>query len=193
MSESKLIKDFKAKDVQRLRNLVSNNYTDKTTTQVGYTKEIIDRKEGDVWEENNKTWTIKNSIKMTVTKLDLVKKTSQMPLICPKCKQSMSKGKWDKQMYSVHGVCLDCVLVHETNLKRLGTFDEYQNNILKQGVVYHIKEVEDALLELALDTSNDSFVTEAGDIESWKGKGIDKQAIAQEMQNYIQKLKANLI
>jgi len=176
-----------------MRNIITKNSNDSTKTQVGYKKINQEHVEGSIWKENNKTWTIKNGIKMTVTKLDLVKKTLQMPLICPKCKQSMSKGKWDKQMYSVHGVCLDCVLVHETNLKRLGTFDEYQNNILKQGVVYHIKEVEDALLELALDTSNDSFVTEAGDIESWKGKGIDKQVIAQEMQNYIQKLKANLI
>ena len=79
-NESLLKKEFKERDVQRLRNLVSKNYTDKTVTQVGYTKAQTDYKEGDVWEENGKTWTIKNGIKMTITKLDLVKSILQMPL-----------------------------------------------------------------------------------------------------------------
>ena len=42
------------------------------STQIGYTKEYVEHKEGDVWEENGKQWTIKNGIKQTVTKLDAV-------------------------------------------------------------------------------------------------------------------------
>jgi hypothetical protein len=193
MSESVLKKEFKERDVQRLRNLVSKNFADKTVTQVGYTKEQIDHKEGDVWEENSKTWTIKNSIKMTITKLDLVKSALQMPLICPKCKRAMSKGRLDKHMYSIHKMCSDCVLKHETELKRTGKYEEYQQNIIIQGVNYHIKEMEDALLELALNNDDESFVTEAGDVESWKGKGIDKQEIMQGIQEYIQKLKDSIV
>ena len=101
-NESLLKKEFKERDVQRLRNLVSKNYTDKTVTQVGYTKAQTDYKEGDVWEENGKTWTIKNGIKMTITKLDLVKSTLQMPLTCPECKRAMNKGRSDKHMYGIH-------------------------------------------------------------------------------------------
>ena len=48
------------------------------------------------------------------------------------------------------------------------------------------------MLELALDESNEGFVTEAGDIEKWSGKGIDKQKIAQDLQEYIQKLKDHI-
>ncbi len=50
-NESLLKKEFKGKDVQRMRNIITKNYTDKTTTQIGYTKEQVDHKEGDVWEE----------------------------------------------------------------------------------------------------------------------------------------------
>jgi hypothetical protein len=49
--------------------------------------------------------------------------------------------------------------------------------------------MEDVLLELMLQSNDESFVTEAGDIEIWKGKGIDKQQISQDIQEYIQKLK----
>jgi hypothetical protein len=129
---------------------------------------------------------------MTITKLDLVKKTLQIPLICPKCKRAMNKGNLDKQMYAVHHTCSDCVIEHETKLKRDGKFDEYQQNILKQGVQYHIKEIEDALLDLAMNTSEESFVTEAGDIETWKGNGLDKEEITKWMQEYLNNLKATV-
>jgi hypothetical protein len=38
MSESVLKKEFKEKDVQRLRNLVQGKYGEKTSTSIGYTK-----------------------------------------------------------------------------------------------------------------------------------------------------------
>jgi transcription elongation factor Elf1 len=184
-----LKREFRERDVQRMRNIITKDYGAKTGTQIGYTKEYVERKEGDVWEENSKTWTIKNGIKMTVTKLDLVKKSLQMPLTCPNCNQPMNKGRLDKTMYSIHKQCSDCVIKYETELKRQGKFEEYQQNINKQSIVYHIKEMENVLLELALNQSEESFVTEAGDIESWKGKGIDQQKLIQDIQEYIQKLK----
>ena len=188
-NESLLKKEFKERDVQRLRNLVSKNYTDKTVTQVGYTKAQTDYKEGDVWEENGKTWTIKNGIKMTITKLDLVKSILQMPLTCPECKRAMNKGRLDKHMYSIHKKCSDCVIAHETELKRIGKFEEYQKSILSRGVEVHIKEMEDILLELSLGINEGSFVTESGDVEEWKGKGVDEQEIIKDIQEYIQKVK----
>ena len=70
-----------------------------------------------------------------------------------------------------------------------GKFEEYQQNINKQGIIYHIKEMENVLLELAMNQYDESFVTEAGDIETWKGKGTNIQQITQDIQEYIQKLK----
>ena len=191
-NESLLKKEFKERDVQRLRNLVSKNHSDKTVTQVGYTKEQVDHKEGDVWEENGKTWTLKNGIKMTVTKLDLVKSTLQTPLTCPECKRAMNKGRLDKHMYGIHKKCSDCVISHETELKRIGKFEEYQKSILSRGIEYHIREMEDVLLELSLGINEGSFVTENGDIEEWKGKGVDEQEMIKGIQEYIQKLKDSI-
>jgi predicted fused transcriptional regulator/phosphomethylpyrimidine kinase len=57
-----------------MRNIITKDYTAKTVTQVGYSKAQVDRKEGDVWEENGKKWTIKNVIKQTVTRFDELKK-----------------------------------------------------------------------------------------------------------------------
>ena len=72
---------------------------------------------------------------------------------------------------------------------RTGQYEEYVRNLTTRGVKTYIKELEDALLELALEDSNDEFVTEQGDVEKWTGKGIDKQKLTQEIREYIQKLK----
>ena len=61
MEESKLQREFKGRDVQRMRNIITKDYNAKTTTQVGYSKAYIDRKEGDVWEEYGKKWILKNN------------------------------------------------------------------------------------------------------------------------------------
>jgi predicted transcriptional regulator with HTH domain len=77
----------------------------------------------------------------------------------------------------------------ETELKRTGQYEEYVRNLTTRGVKTYISELEGALLELALEDSNEEFVTEQGDVEKWAGKGIDKQKLAEEIQEYIQKLK----
>ena len=46
-----------------MRNLLTKKYGDKTTIRSGYTKKQTIYKEGDVWEEKGKQWTIKNGIK----------------------------------------------------------------------------------------------------------------------------------
>ena len=82
--QSSLKKEFNKKDVQRMRNIITGNSSDRTQVLAGYQKQNVDRKEGDVWEENGKQWTIKNGIKQTVTAMDKFKKLVVMPICCPK-------------------------------------------------------------------------------------------------------------
>ena len=189
MSDNMLKREFKERDVQRMRNIITKDYTAKTVTQVGYSKAQIDHKEGDVWEENGKKWTIKNGIKQTITRFDKLKEAINLPLTCPKCGKAMKNHNLNKKMWPLHKMCFDCVIVMETELKRAGQYEEYVRNLTTRGVKTYITELESALLELALEDSNEEFVTEQGDVEKWAGKGIDKQKLAEEIQEYIQKLK----
>jgi hypothetical protein len=189
MNESKLQREFRERDVQRMRNLITKDYGAKTGVQIGYTKEYVERKEGDVWEENQKTWTIKNGIKQTISKLDSVKRILQLPLVCPKCNKHMKNFEMNKKMYSIHKMCYDCVIKFETELKRLGKYKEYERNMIQKGVNVYIKELEDFMLELAITDSDESFVTEAGDIEKWSGGNFDKQTLIKEIAEYIKSIK----
>ena len=187
--ESRLQKDFKSRDVQRMRNLITKKFDDKTVTQAGYTKQSVEHKEGDIWEETGKTWTIKNGLKQTMTRLDSIKKSILLPIVCPNCSKAMKNDTLNKKMWPIHKMCFDCVISIESELKRTGKFEEYQHNMVMKGVKTYIKEMEGLLLDIMLESSKESFVTEAGDVEEWRGGVIDKTKIVKDLQEYIIKLK----
>ena len=187
MEQNVLKKEFREKDVARIRNIVNKKYGDKTTTQVGYIKSSADYKEGDVWEENGKQWTIKNGIKMTISKLDLVKKSLQIPLVCPNCGKAMKKKNLDTKMYSIHKQCFDCVIKMETKLRLEGKYEEYAKNIMQRNASGFIKDLEQILEDMINDTTAQHIVNENGETEVWGGG--DSTGMVQEFKEYIAKIK----
>jgi len=172
MSENVLKKDFSKKDVQRLRNLVQGKYGDKTSTGVGYEKKYEIHNEGDIWEEDGRQWTIKNGIKQNITKLDKAKEGIHLPLFCPCCSNLM-KNKFDKQFYIQYKRCFNCQSAFEQEIKVLGLWDEYEKNIINSDVDNLIKNYE-IWMDEVINDSNESFITEAGDIERWVGSAKNK-------------------
>ena len=170
-----LKKEFKRKDVDRARNLLMGKSGASSETQVGYKKKRIEYKEGDVWVENKKAWTIKNGIKQTISKLDAIKKEVFMPLCCPKCGKVMKK-RLDKPNYKIHKMCLDCVIDFEGKLRNEGKYDDYVKNMKLRNQLTQIDEIENMFLDL-VNQSNEGFVSEYGDVERWKG-GIDKEKMS---------------
>ena len=167
-----LKKEFKRKDVQRARNLIMGNTGDSIGTQIGYKKEIKEYKEGDIWTEGRKTWTIKKGIKQTVSKLDKIKKEVFMPLSCPCCGKIMKK-RLDKPNYKIHKKCFDCVVEFEHKLKIKGEYENYKKRLVSKNSLDIIDEMESYLLD-AVNSSNSSFVSEDGVIERWVG-GVNKE------------------
>ena len=173
-----LKKEFKRKDVDRARNLLMGKSGASSETQVGYKKKRIEYKEGDVWVENKKTWTIKDGIKQTISKLDAIKKEVFIPLCCPNCGKVMKK-RLDKPNYKVHKMCFDCVIDYEAKLKIKGGYDDYIKKLKLKNRLTEIDEMENYFLDLA-NQSNEGYVSENGEIERWKG-GINKEKISQEI------------
>ena len=173
-----LKKEFKRKDVDRARNLLTGKSGASSETQVGYKKKRVDYKEGDVWVENKKTWTIKDGIKQTISKMDAIKKEVFMPLCCPKCSKVM-KGQLDKPNYKVHKMCFNCVIDYEGKLKLRGEYDDYIKNLQLKNSLTLIDEFEGHFLNLANQSSN-GYVSEHGEVERWKG-GVDVNKITSEI------------
>jgi hypothetical protein len=183
--ESTLKKEFKKSEVQRMRNIITGNTGDRTQVLGGWEATIEEHKEGDIWEEDGKKWTIKNGIKQSITKLDKFKHLISLPLTCPSCKKPMKANELNKKMYSVHKVCLNCVVDMESKLKLEGKYEEYEKNILNMNKNASLEEFEQAL-DSWLD-EKDTFVTEQGDIESWQGG--DKTQIYKQLKEKIQEFR----
>ena len=190
-----LKKEFKRKDVQRARNLIMGNSGASTGTQIGYNKEIKDYKEGDIWTEGRKTWTIKNGIKQTVSKLDTIKKEVFMPLSCPCCGKIMKK-RLDKPNYKIHKKCHDCVIEfeHKLRIQSEEKYQEYLKNLEYKNSIDILKETEELLLGLVNNISNKNHVSEDGVIEKWVG-GVDKKQLISKVKSEFkaerEKLKIN--
>jgi len=190
--ETLLQKEFKQSDVQRIRNLVSGKQGEATQTQVGYSRKHIDRKEGEIWEENGKSWTIKNNIKISVSKLDTAKKYARTPLLCPDCSKPM-KTEYDKKMFMVHKICFDCTIKMETQLKIEGKYQEYEDKQVKSNANFMLDEFVNGF-DSFLDSmdSNNGFITEHGDIEDWHVKALNKQKIREQVMKDVEESRTKL-
>jgi len=182
-----LKKEFKSSDVERMRNLVKGKAGNKTTQGIGYTKKHEYYKEGDVWEEDGRKWTIKNGIKQNITKMDKIKELGLTPLFCPSCNKVMDHPN-DKLMYKNHRKCFDCMVEFETNLRREGKWEEYKTQIHNEGIDKMIGDYK-KFIEETINESNNSYVTEHGDVENWVG-GFDKEKILNEMEEGIKYLES---
>lgn len=184
---SVLKKQFAEKDIQRIRNLVKGQTGERTTQGVGLMKSSVqDHKEGDVWEEDGKKWTIKNGIKENITKLDKFK-SAAIPMFCPSCKGVMDK-QLDTSYFKAYGECLNCRTKFETKLKLEGKWEDYVNDLYNKEIDIQISEYK-AFMEDALSESNNNYVTEAGEIQKWVG-GINKERAQQALEEGIKYLES---
>ena len=187
MSDSILKKEFKEKDVNRLRNLVTGKYGDNTTIGIGYTKPKEHYIEGDIWEENGRTWTIKNNIKQNITKLDKAKQGINVPLFCPNCHKSM-KPHLDKEWYIRFNRCFNCQVDFEFEIRKNNKWEEYTKEIDNSHIDGVIKDFK--IWSEELINTKENFITEDGAIEKWDGDG--KQQLLKNQQEtikYLQSLK----
>ena len=182
-NDNVLRKEFSKKDVERARNLITGNTNARTSQGVGYTKKSEHHREGDIWDEDGRKWTIKNGIKQNITKMDKFKKMGKIPLFCPEC-SSLMKKELDKKVYPAYQKCFDCVVDYEAELKKQGKYENYITDLRNN----HIQGAMDgykSFMEDRMKQTNANFVTEAGDVENWKG-GVSEEQIQQELQEGIE-------
>jgi hypothetical protein len=183
MSDSALKKEFKPSDVQRIRNLVNKDFTSKTKYQSGYTTKSSRHKEGDIWEENGKTWTIKNGLKQNITKLDKAKELAKIPFACPKCKQAM-KHRFDKKTYKIHGFCFDCTINYEAQLRKAGLYEKYEASMINGSIDAFAKDLTAWVNDYV--SYKPTYVTEHGDVEDWNSNSsIQNNKVLESLKEFL--------
>lgn len=165
--------------VQRMRNLVTGDYSNKTSIQSGYgTKSKTTYSEGDTWEERGKTWTIKNGIKQTVTKLDTARAYTKIPLHCPKCSTKMTKEQ-HKFMYIRFNHCLFCQTKDEQRMRDEGTYDAWKKDMITKNFQKALYKTKEEFKDWLQTRKSKKAITEAGLIEDWTDGKSDEELLAE--------------
>jgi len=183
------------KNSGRIKNILEGNYTGKSKIQIGYKKKKEDYVEGDVWEENGKTWTIRNGVKQTVSKLDAVREFTKMPLCCPKCGRRMKK-KLDKKFWRLKRYCFDCTIEEDTQRMIDGTFKEYEKEIITKNVCAWLIDMETSIAEYVKEANINRNITEDGQREDWaNGQSEDelKEILTKQIDEFKEKAKDYII
>jgi len=168
MKDTVLKKEFQQHDVQRMRNLMTGKQGDKTIIGIGYTKQEEFHKEGDIWEEDGRKWTLHNGIKQNLTKLDKAKQELHLPLFCPECSRLM-KPHLDKRFWIMYKRCFNCQVDFESDIKKQGLWEEYEKNIINSDIDFLIQDF--MIWSDEIINEGEIYVTENGDVEQWVGNG----------------------
>ena len=171
-------------NIRRIRNILAENNTGKTRISSGYKKEFIERKEGDIWEEKGKTWTIKNGVERTVNKLSKLREIATIPLAC-KCGHPL-KHHLDKNAWNMTGECYTCLLKKETKHRLNGTFEDYIKEKRKANTKSWMGDAEIEFKEELEALNKKQYITEFGDIEDWNGN-INKEKIKERQKQELEK------
>jgi len=174
--------------LDEIRRKVSGNLKKwesiKISTYVSSPAKPVTPKEGDVWEERGKTWTIKNGIKQTVTKLDSVR----IPMWCPECGRTM-KSRVDDRTYTTDGKCHVCVIKEETRMRIAGTFEEYALKRFRKNQIAYVKDKIQYLESIRNELKKPQFHFIDGRFEEWN---VDLETVKNDLNKDIEGLKALL-
>jgi hypothetical protein len=101
------------------------------------------------------------------------------------------KKRFDSQYYKIHKMCFDCVIEKEQLLKLEGKWEEYKKGIHNADIDGIITDYT-SFMKAALKETNNSFITEAGDVEKWDG-GANKERIKESLEKGIEYLESKKI
>lgn len=171
-------------DVRRKINEVMKKTDERIV--VGWRPEAVKRKEGDLWTDaDGRQWTVRNGVTQTITKLD----DAKTPWFCPKCEKAMNH-KLDFKFWRLRNHCFDCNVKEETEIRRQGKWEEYEQQRMKANYVASLKDTIEELQGLH-DTVSAPEVIHADDtnilmVEKWH---VDVDQIKADLMKDITELK----
>lgn len=134
----------------------------KISTYVSAPSKPDKPKEGDIWMERGRKWTIKNGIKQTVTKMD----GARVPQWCPECGKVMNTSLDDSTYWS-EGKCHVCVIKDETQMRLNGTWETYVQQKFQRAQAAYVRDKLEWLKSLKNELKKPQFHFIDGRYEEW--------------------------
>lgn len=173
-------------DVRRKVNEVLTKYTDKIVFSYNTPVGEPEHKEGDIWEDKDgKEWTVKNGTRQSISKME----GFRTPMFCPSC-EGIMRSNADTKMWRIHSKCLNCVVEFETQLRRDGKYEIYeQKKMLDNRISFYADKVSELNEYLLTLTSKVQFVHSDGTLQDWH---VDVEQVKADIQKDIDEFQSRL-
>ncbi len=111
----------------------------------------------------------------------------------PNCKKDCCKttyGSIDEKMRVIHGMCLDCVIDMEHELKKQGKYEEYERQKMTENAKSWLRKAEQDvnMLKEAYTQTSSTVMNADGQVEHWSAK-MTSEEFEEKIQNEFSKLK----
>lgn len=178
----------KLQNIKAINQMLDGTHKFQTKKTVGFSdatksaKRNEHRKIGDVWEEsdvNGITYVIeqKDGFRIKKTKNSEVFQSIRDEIRSfPNCRKEtctcIGTHPLDLKMRGIHGMCFDCVIEMEHEMKASGEFDEYARNKVRENALAWLQDAErDVEMLKKAYTQASQFVTNGnGELESYAAK-----------------------
>jgi hypothetical protein len=167
-------------NIDIIRDYLNN---ERPFTQVGYVGDKHKyRKDGEKWKDKNGIeWMRRGgkNFKLTKTQADLIRELISQDQKC-KCGQDIRWGsKLDRYFFFRTGLCENCLITYETNLRILGIYEIYERYKLISYELGRLIEARDKIEEIIKffeESSGDveMICNSEGFVERWKNTNTEK-------------------
>lgn len=179
----------KLQNVKAVQQMLDGNHKFQTKKSIGFsdTKSVAQQQEhheiGDIWEETD----TKTGLTYIIEQRDgfRVKKTKNSKILqevrdairtFPNCRKEtctcLGTHHLDLKMQKIHGMCFDCVIEMEHELKKAGKYEEYERQKIRENALAWLASAErDVEMLKQAYTQASTFVSSGnGDVETWASK-----------------------
>jgi hypothetical protein len=178
----------KLQNIKAIQEMLDGTHKFQTKKTVGFSdaKDTAKKSEhhdvGDVWEETDATGTIyvveqRDGFRIRKTKnSEIFQSIREEMRSFPNCRKEkctcIKTNHVDEKMRKIHGMCFDCVIEMEHEMRTTGTYEEYEQNKIRENALAWLRTAErDVELLKQAYTQASEFVTNAdGETESWTAR-----------------------
>jgi hypothetical protein len=201
----------KLQNVKAVQQMLEGNHKFQTKKTVGFSDatETADKNRkrlvGEVWEETDSTSGItyiieqRDGFRIKKTKSsDVLQEVRDEVRSFPNCRKDtctcLGKHPLDQKMQKIHGMCFDCVIEMEHELKKQGTYDEYERNKIRENALAWLRSAErDVEMLKQTYTQASEFVTNSdGEKEIWTAR-MTPEEFEETIQSQFNKFKENFL
>jgi len=172
----------KLQNIKAVKQMIAGTHKFQTKKTHGFTdaKQKAEKNQkravGDIWEEKigNTIYTIeqKEGFRVKRPKNAVAQEVRQYLNSYPNCRKECCKTSYnhlDKKMRRIHGMCYDCVIEMEHELRKQGKYEEYEQEKIRNNKLAWLKKAEEDVKALKKAyTETQQYVTNSdGLMETW--------------------------